>query len=89
MLIWSGSFVDSICRFVIIESEQEKGAELMRLAYVRVSTEEQNEKRQIESLKTHDIERWYIEKNQWQRYTPPETPGNAGLCQRGGCNLYS
>ena len=62
MLIWSGSFVDSICRFVIIESEQEQGAELMRLAYVRVSTEEQNEKRQIESLKTHDIERWYIEK---------------------------
>lgn len=34
----------------------------MRVAYVRVSTTEQNESRQVEALKIHDIEKWYIEK---------------------------
>lgn len=34
----------------------------MRVAYVRVSTAEQNEARQLEALKQHDIEKWYIEK---------------------------
>lgn len=32
------------------------------IAYVRVSTVEQNEARQVEALKVHDIEKWYIEK---------------------------
>lgn len=34
----------------------------MRIGYVRVSTVEQNEARQIEGLKKHDIEKWFIEK---------------------------
>ena len=34
----------------------------MRVAYVRVSTLEQNEERQIEALKVHNIEKWFIEK---------------------------
>ncbi len=34
----------------------------MRIGYVRVSTVEQNEGRQIEGLKKYDIERWFIEK---------------------------
>lgn len=34
----------------------------MRVAYVRVSTEEQNEARQIEALKKHSIEKWFTEK---------------------------
>lgn len=34
----------------------------MRVAYVRVSTEEQNEARQIEALKQHNIEKWFTEK---------------------------
>ena len=34
----------------------------MRVAYVRVSTVEQNEARQLEALKKHDIEKWFIEK---------------------------
>lgn len=34
----------------------------MKVAYVRVSTVEQNEARQIEALEKHGIERWYIEK---------------------------
>ena len=34
----------------------------MKVAYVRVSTEEQNEARQIEALKRHGIEKWFTEK---------------------------
>lgn len=34
----------------------------MRRAYVRVSTVDQNEARQIEGLKPHNIDAWYIEK---------------------------
>lgn len=34
----------------------------MKVAYVRVSTEEQNEARQIAGLEKYDIEKWYIEK---------------------------
>lgn len=34
----------------------------MNIAYVRVSTIEQNEARQVEALKKHNIEKWFIEK---------------------------
>ena len=34
----------------------------MKVAYVRVSTAEQNEARQTEALEKHNIEKWYIEK---------------------------
>lgn len=34
----------------------------MRRAYVRVSTVDQNEARQVECLKKYDIDKWYIEK---------------------------
>lgn len=34
----------------------------MRIGYVRVSTVEQNEARQLEGLKKYDIEKWYTEK---------------------------
>lgn len=34
----------------------------MKIAYVRVSTVDQNEARQMESLKQFAIERWYVEK---------------------------
>lgn len=34
----------------------------MKVAYVRVSTVEQNEGRQLESLKQYDIEKWFTEK---------------------------
>lgn len=33
-----------------------------KLAYVRVSTEEQNEARQVEALKQYGIDKWFIEK---------------------------
>ena len=34
----------------------------MRVAYVRVSTVEQNEARQVEALEKHNIEKWFTEK---------------------------
>lgn len=34
----------------------------MRIAYIRVSTVEQNEARQLEAMKKHNIEKFYIEK---------------------------
>lgn len=34
----------------------------MNIAYVRVSTVEQNEGRQLEGLKKYDIDKWFIEK---------------------------
>ena len=34
----------------------------MNIGYVRVSTVEQNEARQVEGLKKHEIEKWFIEK---------------------------
>lgn len=34
----------------------------MNIAYIRVSTVEQNEARQVESLEKYNIDRWYVEK---------------------------
>lgn len=34
----------------------------MRIAYIRVSTVEQNEQRQIEAMEKYHIEKWFIEK---------------------------
>jgi DNA invertase Pin-like site-specific DNA recombinase len=34
----------------------------MKVAYVRVSTEEQNEARQVEALEMQRIDKWYVEK---------------------------
>lgn len=34
----------------------------MRLAYIRVSTIDQNEQRQVEAMQKYDIEKWFIEK---------------------------
>ena len=35
---------------------------MANVAYVRVSTVEQNEQRQVEALKKHNIDKWFIEK---------------------------
>lgn len=34
----------------------------MQIAYIRVSTIEQNEQRQVEAMKRYNIEKWFIEK---------------------------
>ena len=35
---------------------------MANVGYVRVSTVEQNEARQIEALKPHQIDRWFVDK---------------------------
>lgn len=42
--------------------DKEKRLNNMNVAYVRVSTVEQNEQRQIEALEKHNIDKWYVEK---------------------------
>ena len=44
----------------------------MNVAYVRVSTVEQNEARQVEALKRHNIDRWFIEKVSGKNMDRPE-----------------
>lgn len=41
----------------------------MNIAYVRVSTVEQNEARQVEALEKHNIEKWFIEKQSGKNMT--------------------
>lgn len=48
--------------FYILGKEKGKMANGAKLAYVRVSTIEQNEARQVEALEKHGIDKWYIEK---------------------------
>ena len=48
---------------------------MANVAYVRVSTVEQNEGRQVAALKPHGIEKWFIDKcsgkNRWVDSTRP------------------
>lgn len=44
----------------------------MRIAYVRVSSVDQNEARQIEALKKYDIEKWFTEKVSGKDMNRPE-----------------
>ena len=44
----------------------------MRIAYVRVSSADQNEARQIEALKKYDIEKWFTEKVSGKDMNRPE-----------------
>ena len=44
----------------------------MRIAYVRVSTLEQNEERQVEGLSKYNIERWFTEKISGKNANRPE-----------------
>jgi len=44
----------------------------MKVAYVRVSTIEQNEARQIEALEKHGIEKWFVEKKSGKDTHRPE-----------------
>lgn len=44
----------------------------MKIAYVRVSTVEQNDERQIEAMKKHGIEKWFTEKISAKDINRPE-----------------
>lgn len=45
---------------------------MAKIAYVRVSTREQNEERQVEALQKYGIERWYTEKVSGKNTNRPE-----------------
>jgi DNA invertase Pin-like site-specific DNA recombinase len=44
----------------------------MNIAYVRVSTEEQNEARQLEALKVYQIDKWFTEKVSGKNMNRPQ-----------------
>ena len=45
---------------------------MSNIAYVRVSTAEQNEARQIEALKKHTIDKWFTEKVSGKNMNRPQ-----------------
>ena len=55
----------------------------MNIAYVRVSTVEQNEERQIENLKKFNIDKWYIEKKSAKNTNRPELQEMLGFVRDG------
>lgn len=57
----------------------------MRIAYVRVSTIEQNESRQIEALKKYDIEKWFIEKVSAKNTNRPKLKELIDFAREGDC----
>lgn len=57
---------------IIPISSKIKGDCHMKIAYVRVSTVEQNEERQIEGLEKHGIDKWYVEKVSGKNTDRPE-----------------
>lgn len=55
----------------------------MNLAYVRVSTVEQNEGRQIEALKKFNIEKWFTEKVSGKNMDRPKLQEMLDFCREG------
>lgn len=55
----------------------------MNLAYVRVSTVEQNEERQIEALKKFNIEKWFTEKVSGKDMDRPKLQEMLDFCREG------
>ena len=55
----------------------------MNIAYVRVSTEEQNEQRQLDALKNYDIEKWFIEKVSAKNMNRPKLQEMLGFVREG------
>lgn len=60
----------------------------MNVAYVRVSTIEQNEARQVEGLKKYNIEKWFIEKVSGKNTTDRPELNNMLDYVREGDTLY-
>ena len=55
----------------------------MNLAYIRVSTAEQNEARQVEAMKQFQIEKWYIEKVSGKNTDRPKLQEMLDFCREG------
>ena len=61
----------------------------MRLAYVRVSTAEQNEQRQVEAMKRYDIEKWFIEKVSGKDTNRPKLQELLDFAREGGHDTHT
>lgn len=57
----------------------------MKIAYVRVSTVEQNESRQIKCLEKYDIEKWFIEKVSAKDTNRPKLKELMDFAREGDC----
>lgn len=57
----------------------------MNIAYVRVSTADQNEARQIECLKRYQIEKWFIEKISASSTNRPKLQEMLSFVREGDC----
>ena len=55
----------------------------MNIAYVRVSTVEQNEERQLEGLKKYDIDKWFTEKVSAKDTNRPELQSMLDFAREG------
>lgn len=53
---------------------------MSNIAYVRVSTAEQNEARQIEALKKHNIDKWFTEKVSGKNMNRPNLKPCLTMC---------
>ena len=56
---------------------------MAKIAYVRVSTVDQNEQRQKEALAKYGIDKWFVEKVSAKDMNRPKTTRNAAVCTRG------
>lgn len=57
----------------------------MNVAYVRVSTVEQNEERQIAALRGYGIDRWFVEKTSGKDANRAEFRNMLGFVREGDC----
>lgn len=57
----------------------------MNVAYVRVSTVEQNEERQIAALRSYGIDRWFVEKTSGKDTNRAEFRNMLGFVREGDC----
>ena len=55
----------------------------MQIAYIRVSTVEQNEGRQIEAMKQFNIQKWFIEKVSGKNLDRPKLQEMLDFCREG------
>nr|WP_254904718.1 recombinase family protein [Clostridium tyrobutyricum] len=64
-----------------------RGVKKINIGYVRVSTVEQNEERQIAALKKHNIDKWFIEKVSAKDTNRPQLKAMIDFAREGD-NIY-
>ena len=65
-----------------------KGYEMANIAYVRVSTVEQNEERQTEALQKHNIDKWFTEKISGKNMKRPQLEAMLDYVREGDTDVF-